>query len=205
VPKRWNLSPASSFTLLVDAEDAVTESRRTGLGRDALEHLDSLYNVARHLTGNDEEAEDLVQETFTRALGAESSFTPGNLRAWLFRILRNAYVDRRRRARTTPRGDADAEVESAESAPFARQPLFGDAELEALRGVVAEQIEDALRSLSEPARTVVLLDLEGFTEPEIAEVLGCAQGTVKSRLARAREALRQKLQAYRGAGRGGER
>jgi RNA polymerase sigma-70 factor (ECF subfamily) len=165
--------------------------------REALEHLDSLYNFARHLSGNDEEAEDLVQDTFTRALTAEAKFVPGNLRAWLFRILRNAHVDRRRRARSAPRGDADIEEESAETAPFARQPLFGDAELEALRGVVAEQIEAALATLSEPARTVVLLDLEGFTEPEIAEVLGCPQGTVKSRLARAREALRHELKAYR--------
>jgi RNA polymerase sigma-70 factor (ECF subfamily) len=204
-------------------EEAVSDSRSspararpaTEVTREALSHLDALHHFARYLTGSDAEAEDLVQDTFARALGAEASFVPGtNLRAWLFRILRNAHIDARRRSRSAPRtGRTDAEGEPAESALFARQPLFGDAELEALRGVIAGQIERALLTLSDDARVVVLLDLEGFTEPEVAEVVGCAQGTVKSRLARAREALRHELGEFWLAGpasdarakRGGER
>src|SRR5207302_6039178 len=77
-------------------------------GDEALPHFDALYRVARRLTGNDERARDLVQDTFTRALAAQSQFERGtNLRAWLFRILRNAFVDDRRRARVAPFVDGD--------------------------------------------------------------------------------------------------
>ena len=181
---------------------ATYESRSQGrpssaVARDALEHLDSLHHFARHLTGSASEAEDLVQDTYSRALGAESTFTAGtNLRAWLFRILRNAFLDERRRVRKSSTV-GDASEPPSESAPFAQEPLLGDIEMEALRGVVAGSIERALAVLSPDARTVVLLNLEGFTESEVAEVLGCAVGTVKSRLSRARETLRKLLSEYR--------
>ena len=169
------------------------------VAREALEHLDSLHNFARWLSGSAAEAEDLVQDTYARALGAQASFTPGtNMRAWLFRILRNAYVDTTRRARrgsrSAPLGDDD--FDDADGA-FPREPLRGDHEMEALRGAVVEDIERALAALGPDARAVVLLDLEGLTETEISEVMGCAVGTVKSRLARAREALRRRLSEYR--------
>jgi RNA polymerase sigma-70 factor (ECF subfamily) len=161
-----------------------------------LEHTDALYRVARNLTGRDEDAEDLVQDTFARALGAPTQFTPGtNLRAWLFRILRNLHVDLYRRARTNPvRPNAeDAETDIAVSP---EDPLRGDEELDRLRAVVAEDIQAAIASLSVDARTVILLDVEGLTETELAAVMGCTVGTVKSRLSRARAALRVKLRDY---------
>jgi RNA polymerase sigma-70 factor (ECF subfamily) len=168
------------------------------VAREALGHLDPLHRFARFLSGSASEAEDLVQETYARALGAESTFAPGtNMRAWLFRILRNAYIDGRRRARFAPVADGDADDEPAERAPYAKEPLRGDIEIDAVRGVVAATIERALAALSPDARAVVLLDLDGFTETEVAEVLGRRVGTVKSRLARAREALRQRLVEYR--------
>jgi RNA polymerase sigma-70 factor (ECF subfamily) len=164
------------------------------LAREALQHLDSLHHFARYLTGSAAEAEDLVQDTYARALGAAPSFSPGtNLRAWLFRILRNLFIDTIRRSR----GTAAAEEQPAEFGTIAHEPLRGDAEMEALRGLVAQDIEAALASLSSDARSVILLDLEGFTEGEVAEILGCALGTVKSRLARARDTLRQRLEKYR--------
>ncbi len=184
--------------------DGTNSTRRTrpssAVAVEALEHrMDALHNFARYLSGSAVEAEDLVQDTYARALGAASTFTEGtNLRSWLFRILRNAFLDGRRRARKTFAEDVDAaEEEASEQAALAREPLLGDVEMEALRGSVAQNIERALAVLTPDARAVVLLDLEGFTETEMAEVLGCAVGTVKSRLSRAREALRHLLSEYR--------
>src|SRR5262249_37412184 len=125
------------------------------LTREALLHADSLYNLARRLTGSTVDAEDLVQDTYARALGASELFTPGtNLRAWLFRILRNAHIDRLRRHRADPMGarlDAEVSVEQ-ELLPYAG----GDGEQ--MRRLVASEIEAALRVLPDDARTVILLD-----------------------------------------------
>jgi RNA polymerase sigma-70 factor, ECF subfamily len=162
----------------------------------ALDHVDALYRVARNLTGRDFDAEDLVQETYTRAIAAHARFTAGtNMRAWLFRILRNAYIDAYRRARGSPvrEGFDDEELASATSA---NEPLRGDAELELLRGVVTSDIEAALATLTPDSRAIILLDVEGFTETELAETFACAVGTVKSRLARARAILRVRLRDY---------
>ncbi len=165
---------------------------------DPLAHIDALHRLARHLTRSATDAEDLVQETYARALRGAAGFTPGTqLRAWLFRILRNAFLDlRRREGRFPVDRDAQDEAVNRPDPAAAEAWLRGDAELERLRRVVGEEIEAALRTLSEDARTVVLLDLEGLGEAEIAEVMGCAPGTVKSRLSRARAALRERLSDY---------
>jgi len=167
------------------------------LGREALAYVDGLHNLARYLTGNPSDAEDLVQETYARALRAAEQFTPGtNLKAWLFRILRNTFLSDRRRRRVNPvMGGLDTVIPSSQD--VADEPwLRNDLELDRLRHVVGAEIEAALMRLSEEARTVILLDLEDLTEAEVAEVLGCAVGTVKSRLSRARAALRQHLKDY---------
>jgi RNA polymerase sigma-70 factor (ECF subfamily) len=168
-----------------------------GLGAEALAHADVLYNLARYLTGNDADAEDLVQETYARALAAAHQFTPGtNLKAWLCRILRNTRASLYRRRRIDPVvGGLDTVAPDREPRD-AGDWLRGDLELDRLRSVVAEEIEKALMALAEEARMVVLLDLEGLSEAEIARVMDCPAGTVKSRLARARAALRLRLRDY---------
>ena len=161
----------------------------------ALVHADALYNFARWLARDPVDAEDLVQETYARALGAADQFEPGsNLKAWLFRILRNSYIDRLRRLHGAPSSlhatDVDADGVSAE-------PAMGELQLDQVRALVAEDVSAAVHALPEAFRTVILMDLEGMTEAEVASVLGCATGTVKSRLSRARAALRERLAAYR--------
>ena len=166
------------------------------LGQAALRYADVLHNLARYLTGKDSDADDLVQETYARAIQAAGQFTPDtNLKAWLFRILRNTFISRYRRERNNP--IVGGFETTAPAVAVAEEHWFrDDPELDRLRKVVAAEIEAALMRLSEDARTVILLDLEGLTEGEVAEVIGCPLGTVKSRLARARAALRLRLKDY---------
>ncbi len=163
------------------------------LMREALAHADGLHNLAYHLTHDGARADDLVQETYARALGASGQFRAGsNLRAWLYRILRNTFIDLQRhehRARTEGGLDTVTDGEGAPPPPEGR-PLDQE------RAVVGRELERALLTLAEEARMAVLLDLEGWTEIEIAEALDCAVGTVKSRLFRAREALRERLREH---------
>jgi RNA polymerase sigma-70 factor (ECF subfamily) len=167
------------------------------VGREALAYADGLYNLARYLTKNPSDAEDLVQETYGRAIKASAQFTPGtNLKAWLFRILRNAFMSHYRRDRHNPVTGGLVTVTPRLPAAKDIGRQRDSVEIDRLRKAAAEDIERALLSLTEDARTVILLDLEGLTESESAEVLGCAVGTVKSRLARARAVLRQTLRDW---------
>ena len=168
------------------------------LGREALAYADTLYNLARYLAGNDSDAEDLVQETYSRALGGAGQFTPGtNLKAWLFRILRNTFISQYRRQRGNPVVGGLDTVAPIPPAAADISWVRDEVELDRLRKVMAEDIERALMTLSEDARTVILLDLEGLSEAETAEVMGCAVGTVKSRLSRARASLRSLLKDWK--------
>jgi RNA polymerase sigma-70 factor (ECF subfamily) len=157
----------------------------------ALEHVDELYGLARHLCGNASDADDLVQETYARALAGAARFEDGsNLRAWLFRILRNCFIDRARRRKIVlevPDDTLDTQLPDA----------WDSAALEQLRYLTADEVTRAIATLPIEFRFVVLLDLEGFSEAECAEILKCAPGTVKSRLSRAKARLRTALKESR--------
>jgi RNA polymerase sigma-70 factor (ECF subfamily) len=168
-------------------------SARDTFGRQALAHADALYNHARRLTRNDADADELVQETYARALVGASTFGGGNLKAWLFRILRNTFIDIHHRGRRQPPlDDATSVDDDASGAELPRD----ERELDHIRSLMAGEIDAALATLSDDARAIILLDVEGFTETEVAEVLGCPLGTVKSRLSRARMLLRERLKDY---------
>jgi RNA polymerase sigma-70 factor (ECF subfamily) len=175
------------------------EGRRAGamtgpdsFAREALAHVDALYNHARRMVRNAADADELVQETYVHALAGAHTFVGGNLKGWLFRILQNTHIDMHRRNRRQPAlGDCDISDDVVEANLVRNSPRADE-----LRGLVTEEIEAALASLSDDARTIVLLDLEGFTESEVAEVIDCPVGTVKSRLSRARAILRERLSEH---------
>jgi len=168
---------------------AATESRAS-IEDQILGHADSLYNLARYLTGSSSDAEDLVQETFIRALRAAGRLDDvPNLKPWLYTILRNVFYDL---CRSGKHRRAEEPLDEDDLGPSDAR-LRGDAELDLLRRLVGREIEAAVSKLGDESRTVLLLDLEGFTETEIAGIMQCPVGTVKSRLMRARLNLRKLL------------
>jgi RNA polymerase sigma-70 factor (ECF subfamily) len=166
-------------------------------GAAALEHLPRLMGVARRLCRTAAEAEDLVQDTYVKALRAQGQYQPGtNLRAWLLKILKNTFINRYRRGgieRSLLQGpDADPLADGWVGATTMR--ALRDPESQALRAVLEEEIETALRALPEDFRMVVLFaDVEDLSYREIAEVLDCPIGTVMSRLHRGRRLLKRSL------------
>jgi RNA polymerase sigma-70 factor (ECF subfamily) len=161
------------------------------LAERALRHLDELYGLARHMCGNPSDAEDLVQDTYARALAGAARFEDGtNLRAWLFRILRNCFIDHARRRKIV------LEIPD-EGLDRLGPEQWHAAELEQLRYLGSAEVAAAIAVLPIEFRFVVLLDVEGFSEAEIADIMRCAPGTVKSRLSRAKARLRAALKETR--------
>ena len=172
---------------------------RAAFEQEALALLDGTYRLARWLVPTESEARDLVQETYLRALEARKTFRPeGSMRAWLASILRNRFVDHRRRGGHEvlwPDGaDESRAFDATRDAPAS---FFGDDELARLTALVRGDIARAMQALPENHRTVVLLcDVEHWRWEEAAEVLHVPIGTVQSRLFRARRALRRLLSEY---------
>ncbi len=160
----------------------------------------SLYSTAVRLSGNRTDAEDLVQETYLRAFRSYGSFKTGtNLRAWLFRILTNAHINRYRARKRRPE---EAELDDIEDLYLYRrlrnETKFGQSAEEQLMELFSEaEVVSAVEALPDAYRTAVLLaDVEGFSYKEIAEILEIPVGTVMSRLHRGRKALQKELYAF---------
>ena len=162
----------------------------------ALEHLDSLYGYALILTRDQTAAEDLVQETYLRAVRAFGQLMANsNLKGWLFVIMRNAWLNQLRHTRSGPRF-VELDNEEEESV-YQHDRLSEDPHVVYLRKLEREQIRMAIADLPELYREIIVLrDLEGFSYQEIATMLECPAGTVMSRLGRARAKLRRALASW---------
>jgi RNA polymerase sigma-70 factor, ECF subfamily len=161
-----------------------------GFAHAAMEHIDSLYGYALTLTRDATEAEDLVQETYVRAASAaHRPEADGNLKGWLFVIMRNAWLNQLRHRSSGPRF-VELDLDEPSTAEAQENP-----HVVYLRKLERQQVREAIESLPHAYREIVVLrDIEGFTYQEIATVLDCPAGTVMSRLGRARARLRRMLQ-----------
>jgi RNA polymerase sigma-70 factor (ECF subfamily) len=181
------------------AEETV-EQRSARFERDALPFLDQLYSAALRMTRNPSDAEDLVQETFVKAFAAFHQFQEGtNLKAWLYRILTNTFINSYRKKQREPLQTMTDEIDDWSLARAAEHTSTGlrSAETEALDHLPDSAVKDALAELPEDFRMAVYLaDVEGFSYKEIAEIMGTPIGTVMSRLHRGRKALQKKLWSY---------
>ena len=184
---------------MADAKQVdLTEDERRRFQEDALPLLDSLYGAALRMTRNPQDAEDLVQETMLRAYRAFDRFEAGtNLKAWLFRILTNAYINVYRKKQREPRKVSADEMEEFDLYRELKNhdSQFGETpENIVLDSLVDSDIIEAIDDLPEQFRLAVLLsDLEGFSYAEMAEIMGVPMGTVMSRLHRGRKALQKRL------------
>jgi RNA polymerase sigma-70 factor (ECF subfamily) len=166
--------------------------------REFLPHISSMYNFAYRLTFDEDDAKDLVQETYLKAFRFLNSFQQGtNAKAWLFRILKNSFINDFRKKSKQPSKVDYQEVETFYNSENVDVSMTTDLRVETVQHMIGDEVSTALNSLAVDFRTVIILcDLEGFTYEEMSKILDIPIGTVRSRLHRARNLLKEKLHAY---------
>ena len=184
----------------VDVATETPEERAARFEREAMPLLDQMYSAALRTTRNPTDAEDLVQETYAKAFAAFHQYRPGtNLKAWMYRILTNSFINSYRKKQRQPLESDAGEVEDYQLARAASHSSTGlrSAETEALDHLPDSDVTRALASIGEDFRMAVYLaDVEGFSYKEIAEIMDTPIGTVMSRLHRGRKQLRELLTDY---------
>ena len=163
-----------------------------------LPHINSMYNFGYRLTLDRDDAKDLVQDTYLKAFRFIESFQKGtNAKAWLFRILKNSFINDYRKKSKEPSKVDYQEVETYYNSEDVDRQITPDLRVESLKDMIGDEISNALNSLDVDFRTVIILcDLEGFKYEEMAKILDIPIGTVRSRLHRARNLLKEKLTQY---------
>jgi len=161
-------------------------------------HVDSMYNFGYRLTFNEDDAKDLVQDTYLKAFRFINSFQRGtNAKAWLFRILKNSFINEFRKKSKQPSKVDYSEVEQYYNSDDAGENITTDLRIETVQHMIGDEISGALNAIPVDFRTVIILsDLEGFTYEEMSKILDIPIGTVRSRLHRARNMLKEKLAVY---------
>jgi len=161
-------------------------------------HINSMHNFAYRLTFDEDDANDLVQDTYLKAFRFIDSFERGtNAKAWLFRILKNSFINDYRKKSKEPAKVDYQDVETYYNSDDVDRQITPDLRVESLQDMIGDEISNALNSLDVDFRTVIILaDLEEFKYDEMAKILDIPIGTVRSRLHRARNLLKEKLSEY---------
>lgn len=191
---------AASAEQPVDVDTESVEERRIRFERDAMQYVDQLYSAAMRMARNPADAEDLVQEAYTKAFSAFHQYKPGtNLKAWLYRILTNTYINLYRKRQREPLQSNSDSIEDWQLARAESHTSRGlrSAEAEALDHLPDSDVKRALQSIPEEFRLAVYFaDVEGFAYKEISDIMNTPIGTVMSRLHRGRKMLRDMLADY---------